>query len=330
MLEWHPEAQIQTPVVGPNRPPDPRSELHLVSWNIGYGGLGAEADFFLDGGKQVRPASRSIVERNLGGVLDFLKAHPVDLLMLQEVDKDAKRSHGIDQILAITEALPAYSHSFAANYRSPFVPAPLFDPLGRVHSGLLSMGRQHFTEALRLQLPGDYPWPTRVFHLKRCVHELRLPAPDGKDWVILHLHLSAFDKDGELRVQQMDFLKKRMLRLHAEGHHVLLLGDWNHAPPNFALDHYAHKAQRPTWFQQVPVGWTPHGWHWAYDNQVPSLRANNKPYSAGENFVTTVDTLLLSPDIELLELKCHDLGFTHSDHNPIEAKIKIKGSDTGT
>jgi len=237
---------------------------------------------------------------------------------------DSKRSYGVDEAQVIAQALPDHSTSFATNYRSPFVPAPLSDPMGLVHSGLLSMSRLGWTSATRLQLPGDFTWPVRIFHLKRCAHELRMAAPDGKDWVILHVHLSAFDKGGELRNQQMAFLKKRMLRLHAEGHHVVLLGDWNHAPPGMTLDHFPHKAERPSWHQQVPADWTPAGWTWAYDAKVPSLRANSTPYRPGETFVTTVDALLLAPDIELVELRCRDLGFENTDHNPLEAKIRLR------
>ena len=31
------------------------TRLSLVSWNIGYAGMGAEADFVMDGGSQMRP-----------------------------------------------------------------------------------------------------------------------------------------------------------------------------------------------------------------------------------------------------------------------------------
>jgi len=33
------------------------SVFTFLSWNIGYGGLGAEMDFFYDGGKQIRPGN---------------------------------------------------------------------------------------------------------------------------------------------------------------------------------------------------------------------------------------------------------------------------------
>ena len=39
------------------------AELKILSWNIGYAGLGAESDFFMDGGKDSRSSQcRSLYE----------------------------------------------------------------------------------------------------------------------------------------------------------------------------------------------------------------------------------------------------------------------------
>ena len=38
-------------------------EMELLCWNIGYGGLGKESDFFMDGGKNVKAADEETVKR---------------------------------------------------------------------------------------------------------------------------------------------------------------------------------------------------------------------------------------------------------------------------
>ena len=48
--------------------------LTIVSWNCGYGALGDNADFFMDGGSSVYTADRARVESNLAGIRDALKA----------------------------------------------------------------------------------------------------------------------------------------------------------------------------------------------------------------------------------------------------------------
>ncbi len=327
MLEWRPAPRLDTPVHpgGAEKLPAP-SSLRVLSWNLGYAGLGRDADFFMDGGRQVRPASAAVVQSNLDGILAQLRGEDLDLLLLQEVDRDATRTYRIDQVAALTAALPEFSWSGALNFKVPWVPVPLRQPMGRVRSGLLTLGRFGFSAAVRHQLPGDYAWPVRVFHLKRCLHELRFAAADGKDWVVLHLHLSAFDKGGQLRRQQMVYTRELMLKRHAEGHHVIVGGDWNQAFPGLNADHFSHRSPTPSWFQRAPEDWLPEGWSWAFDASVPSLRANDRPYTPGDNFVTTVDGFALSPEIEVEELRCVDLGFEHSDHQPVSATLRLRGA----
>ena len=150
-----------------------------------------------------------------------------------------------------------------------------------------------------------------------------MAAADGNDWIILHLHLSAFDKDGHLRQQQMNYLKKLMIELYQQGHHVIVGGDWNHAFEGLDQSRFVYTDATPSWFQQVPPNWTPADWKWAFDKNIPSLRATNRPYMPGKNFLTTVDGFLLSPNIQVQSVKAIDLAFQHSDHNPVLATVSI-------
>ncbi len=325
MLEWRPEQVAPTRIHPPDSddPIDKPSSLTLISWNIGYAGLGRDADFFMDGGRQVRPVEKSLVEKNLVSIQDAIRSFSADVILLQEVDSGSSRSFGIDQVDLITDTLAGWSYTRALNFKVPWIPAPLLKPLGRVESGLLTLSRYPISGAVRHQLPGSHPWPVRIFHLKRCVHQLHIPAPDGADWIMLHVHLSVFDKEGSMRRQQMEYLKDLMTRLHAQGHHVVVAGDWNQALPGIRADSFEHQAQTPEWFRQVPEDWTPDGWQWAFDSKVASLRATNKPYIPRENFTTVVDGFLLSPRLRLVSVKTQDLGFIHTDHHPVRLEVSL-------
>ncbi|MBN2498889.1 MAG: endonuclease/exonuclease/phosphatase family protein [Deltaproteobacteria bacterium] len=327
ITEWRPDTQMDMPIYHAARAAaQPANRLRLLTWNIGYAGLGKTADFFMDGGARVNPP-REEVEANLANVSAFLaRQSGADVLLLQEVDRDSARSFGIDQAAHLAAALPDHAYSFAPNFKVAFVPYPLTEPIGRVYSGLLGFSRQRIDRAVRFQLPGSYAWPVRVFHLKRCIQEIRLRAPDGRDWVVLHLHLSAFDSGGTLRRQQMDFLRRRMLQLYADGHHVLAGGDWNQAFPGLDAASFPHRAHVPDWFQRVPEGWTPEGWTWAFDRETPSLRATNRPYMPGESFVTSVDGFLLGPDVELVRVETEDLHFGPSDHHPVIVEVALRAA----
>ncbi len=337
IMEWRPESRQTTPVMPPvsgaqsehsgseqNAP----WSLSILSWNLGYGGLDASADFFMDGGKQVLPPSLEKVRSNIDSMSKWLREHSRDVMLLQEVDFDSKRTFGQDEGATLVKALPEYFSSIALNFKVAYIPYPLRQPLGRMKSGLLTLSRLKPLSAARIQLPGFYTWPVRVFHLKRCVHELRFAAPDGKDWVILHLHLSAFDKDGRLRTEQMNFLRRLMLKLYSQGHHVIVGGDWNHVPPGLNARSFS-QAARPFWLQSVPQDWTPPGWTWAYDKNIPSLRATSEPYSPSKTFVTTVDALLVGPDISVDQVHVEDLEFANTDHNPLLARVHLKDRPSG-
>ena len=326
LFEWRPEQIEPTPIRGhADTSLSLPASLELLSWNIGYAGLGKDADFFMDGGTRVRPSGRMEVEQNLAAIRAYLEGQSADLVLLQEVDTRSSRTYGTDQVETLTAALPDRPFARALNFKVPWVPYPLLRPIGKVESGLLSASRFPLLAALRHQLPGSYPWPVRVFHLKRCLHEVRVAAADGRDWVVLHLHLSAFDKGGHLRKQQMDYLRQLILRLGEQGHHVVVGGDWNQAFPGVTASTFPRPAPTPGWFCMVPEGWTPEGWQWAFDPEIPSLRATNRPYKPGESFVTVVDGFLLDPELDLIEVHTEDLGFRHSDHNPVHLKVRLAG-----
>ncbi|MEQ1931738.1 MAG: hypothetical protein ABL957_14575, partial [Parvularculaceae bacterium] len=50
-------------------PTMPSGAIEVMTWNLGYGGLGAESEFFADGGKDYLPPSRAIVDKNIAGIV---------------------------------------------------------------------------------------------------------------------------------------------------------------------------------------------------------------------------------------------------------------------
>ena len=72
-----------------------QAELKILSWNIGYAGLGKESDFFMDGGEHVNAADETAVRRYLSGISSTVQAGDYDLVMLQEVDTSSGRTFRI-------------------------------------------------------------------------------------------------------------------------------------------------------------------------------------------------------------------------------------------
>lgn len=239
ILEYRPKPSLVLENMGIPLESEPPAELSLLSWNLGYCGLDADTDFVLEGGELSRARSKSAVRENLSGILGFLDQNPADIFFLQEVDRKSHRSFRVDQVAALEDAYSTYSAWYGINYNAFFVPFPLFSPIGDVTSGLLSLSKFPATEARRLQLPGQYSWPVRLFHLKRCMLVIHFPSPKAdKDWYLIQLHLSAYDRDGSLRKRQLDFVKDYILKLAGLGHLVVIGGDWNSFFPGIEKDSF--------------------------------------------------------------------------------------------
>ena len=71
--------------------------ISVLTWNLGYGALGDNADFFMDGGSQVNTATAERVQSNMQEIADTVQEISPDIVFFQEVDTDSKRSHHIDE-----------------------------------------------------------------------------------------------------------------------------------------------------------------------------------------------------------------------------------------
>lgn len=301
--------------------PQDKDFFTVLIWNIGYGGLGAETDFFFDGGRMVRP-SREAVRRYTNNIINFLKGlDSVDFIFLQEVDVDSRRSHHINQVKEIRQGLPQFVYAFAKNYDSWFVPQPISEPYGKVKAGLLSLSPYMPALATRIALAPDAGWPTGLFMLDRCLLEWRYPLVNGRELVVYNLHLSAYD-DGSVKQRQMDTLRQILLKEYEKGNFVVAGGDWNQTPPGYQP---AKRNPHLPPAQSVPDVFPAEGWRWAFQTEVPTNRSLEAPYSHNETPVTVIDFFLVSPNVEVVDVKGMDLGFQDSDHQPVVLRFRLKG-----
>lgn len=105
--------------------------FEITTYNIGYCGMDANQDFFMDGGAMSRSSSLEQTETNMNKVIEFVDTIKSDAYFIQEVDESATRSHEMNQIDKLVDALPDYSATFAYNYKANWVPVPLAEPMGK-------------------------------------------------------------------------------------------------------------------------------------------------------------------------------------------------------
>ena len=306
------------------------SLLSFAIWNIGYAGLGEASDFFYEessliAGKRMVRSPQALAQKYWAGILNQVRQTRTDFWLMQEVDRASKRSYWVNQMDTLAHLWPDYYAAFAANYQVARVPVPLLEPwqaYGKVHSGLGTLTRFQPSAAERLQLPGNYAWPTRIFMLDRCAAVHRFPHANGKELVVINIHNSAYD-DGSLKAQQMVFLQELFLWEYAKGNYVIAGGDWNQCPPFFAYDRFMPGQGQGYEQQNVNPDLLPADWQWVYDPTVPTNRKVSDPFVKGQTFVTLIDFFLVSPNIRVTKARGIDLGFQFSDHQPVWMEIEL-------
>lgn len=301
--------------------------LTLLTWNIGYGGLGKDADFFMDGGVSSRPESKDIVEGNIKGVVSILKEVEPDIMLLQEVDINSSRTFKMDQTQVLKDFFPDFELVYAPNFSVFFVPSPVLSPIGKVESGLLTISDiTSKTAPERVSLPNSFSLIDRLFNLKRCMLVSRYRIQRSKrDFLVINIHLSAYENE-KLKASQLDFVKKFIVNEYNKGNSVVVGGDWNHILPGITKDSfgkYTTDESYLAWAAKMPENWTPAGWHWVFNKEIPTVRNNEKSYVPGENFTTIVDGFLVSPDLDVESVFTVSTGFEYSDHQPVVMTIKL-------
>lgn len=308
------------------------SVFSFTIWNIGYAGLGKESELFYDSrgsliaaGKMIR-APRQAVDKNLQAAANLVTSIKSDFFLFQEIDVESKRSYYTDQVEVVAENLPDFSVYFAPNFNVRRMPIPILEPwhvYGKAHSGLGTFARFQPRESERLSLPGTFSWPTRVFQLDRCAALHRFSHKNGKDLVVVNIHLSAYDQNGGLKKAQMDFLRAMVLEEYKRGNYVVVGGDWNQCPPYFQFDGFM--PGRTQGYSQINIdpSFLPSDWRWVYDPTVPTNRKTKTPYQPGETFVTLIDFFLISPNLKVRSVKGLNQGFQFSDHQPVWMEVAL-------
>jgi endonuclease/exonuclease/phosphatase family metal-dependent hydrolase len=291
----------------------------VLIWNIGYAGLGANMDFFYDGGHKTRD-SKVNTENNLKKIGAFLKANDtLDFILLQEVDIASKRTYYINEKEYFDSLLPRFTGFSGINYKAGFVPVPLNNPMGEVRSGIVSYSKYPVSGVTRIAYPGSFSWPKRLFILKRCFLEFRFCLTDNKEFVLINTHNSAFD-DGTLRFGESKALQEYAEQEYKKGNYILIGGDFNQTPAGF-VTHFKEP------FDTTNLVFLPEdflaGWKINFISDKPSNRNLQKPYDPQKTTTSVIDFFVTSPNIEVSNIKLVDLKFSYSDHQPVFLTFKF-------
>jgi endonuclease/exonuclease/phosphatase family metal-dependent hydrolase len=299
-------------------------EVTILTYNIGYGALSKEEDFFMDGGDTVQVESKEIIQKNIKGITEQIQKQDADVVFLQEADRDSKRSYHIDELQEIYSSLGG-SVAFAPNFMCNFIPYP-WPPIGKVNSGIATISQYQMTQAQRIAFPSSFKWPVSMCNLKRCLLVERAPiSGTDKEMVFVNLHLEAYDS-GEGKLLQSKILADLMNEEYEKGNYVVAGGDFNQTFSCVDAGKYPVKNDDYFVAGQLPEDYFGDGWQIVMDDTVPTSRLLNEPYDpdSEDTQYYMLDGFIVSPNLEIAQLETQDYGFTYSDHNPVRMTVRFK------
>ena len=199
--------------------PENDSTFSIVTYNIGY----------LSGMTNNTTAEKpkSLFDGNLELVKSKVKKVNPDIIALQEIDYKANRSHLVDQQTELVNiGYPFYAK--AINWDETYLPFPYWPPkmhFGKVISGQSIVSKYPLKDHKRevLQRVADAPFYRDAFYLERLAQVAKVTL-NGKDVVIINVHLEAFDKP--TRMNQFKEIEA-IFQTYKDSFPVLLLGDFN-------------------------------------------------------------------------------------------------------
>jgi len=289
-------------------------EISVLTWNIGYAALGHKADFFVDHGQSVRALSRKDIAAAANQIADFLSAGTWDIICLQENAAAGFLTRQVPVRCTLDRALGHKRRYFWADLKTVLMPKVLrFEHGMSTYTGVQDAGCEI------IELPQDQHY-YGGFLKKFYVGQLsRYPIENSdKDWVVINIHLSAFDQDGIVRDAQFEGLLKVAEREFARGNFVVLGGDWNMRLCQTDFSYTTDQAYLE-WIKDFPRHSIPAGWNLFYDPETPTVRSLEKPYLEGENYKGVIDGFIASPNVVLKSIKAADLRFAFTDHHPVVA-----------
>ena len=307
---------------------DSSKELKLLTWNVGYGALDEKEDCYWDGGQGVTGESKEVVEDNIKAINDKIQELDPDMFFVQEIDVNSKRSFEVNELEMMQGQFDndKYNNTYACNFKAGFIPLPLYNPFGRVESGITSFSKYQVTDSKRIQLPIPFSWPMSLLNLKRCLLINRTPI-DGssKELVMINLHLEAYD-DGEGKAKQLKQLMDIMEEEYAKGNYVIAGGDFNQCFSNVDLTKYP---KMNDWVCPIIDVTQYLDFTFSMDDRVPTCRSLYKTYVDNDTSYTNfqhymLDGFITSNNITVNSLETLDLGFKNTDHNPVTISVTLE------
>ena len=307
----------------------------ISTYNIGFGAYEQEYSFFMDDGHMkdgtyvkgvyAKAKSKEAVLTNTNGAIETIKALDTDFAFFQEVDKEATRSYKVNQYEMLLEAFKDYDATYASNFHSAYLMYPFNDMIGKTEAGIVTLSKYDIDTSVRYSLPIDESFPTRFFDLDRCFSVNRIKLSNGKELVLINVHLSAYDEGGLIRKKQLEVLNALLKEEYEKGNYVIAGGDFNHDIVN-SINLFESEQEVPAWVYQLSDSDLTEGYKFVSATNNPSCRSSDINYKKGVNYTVVIDGFIVSDNVTVIASEVLSQGdelFLYSDHNPVKMEFKL-------
>lgn len=291
-------------------------EIGVVTWNIGYGALGADADLFTDGGKSLRTLSKGQIEGAAQAIADQLAQTGCDVICLQEVSEPGLLTRNIDVRGRIDHALAHYKRYYWADFKTVWLPRAL-----RICHGMATYAAIGSDRCRVIELP-DADTQMLGFIKKSYVGVLnRFPIADtDTSWVIINIHLPVFGVTPAARAAYLARLFDVATQEYEDGNLVVIGGDWNARLCPTAFPDQTDPKRLSDYADLSPDS-LPKEWKICADPKAPTVRVLDREFAEGRTYTTIFDGFVVSPNVRLATVDTLDLSFAHADHQPVVARF---------
>ena len=330
-------------------------DYSISTYNIGFGAYNQDYTFFMDygymedgtvvSGTEAKAFSKAHVLEAVNGAANAIKYFNPDFALFQEVDIEGHRSYNVNQYEILQNTLENSSSVYAENFHTAFLCYPLNDPMGKVNAGITTFSKYEIESSIRKSFTITDSAIGKLFDLDRCFSATYLPIKNSdKQFVLINVHMSAYDEGGKIRAQQMIELNDFLTREADKGNYVVAGGDFNHDLLTFNPEFSYNQNNKPFshTFTQLTPDWLSfffteekespldHAFRVVASDNSPTCRDADITWQPGINYVSTIDGFIVSSNVEVISHKNLQTstdklaGFAYSDHEPATMVFKLK------
>jgi len=208
--------------------------INVVTWNIRFGS--GRLDWIIDSCGESALADFDSVEIIMQKIADTLNVLDADIVLLQEVDIESKRSGFMDQVQFLLDNTNLNYGVYASMMEVDFV---FSDGLGRIKTGNAILSKYELTdgERIKLSLRTDQSDLVKYGYARRNILKAKIPslAQNQNDVYAVNIHATAFATDNTKQKHINRYLDE-LSSIHTRGDIFISGGDLNSVPPNSSID----------------------------------------------------------------------------------------------